>query len=305
MKKIILLSLSIILLFQNAFGQKPQYEFDTSIIIAGYKITAGAIIGDRAEKMQCIYTPSLFPGMPEGDVTAVYFKSTPSLEPTDTAIYTAFGLSMGHTRDSCFPNRQFMYDTFKTVTPVYGPKKLVIYHADSPGLWVRIPVEIGSFKYTKEQNFVVEFRKEARTDPHGVNLTLAHLRQNSIFYDPILAGHPDSFRLYQGGIAGFFVIGLDIASTNVTPQSIVTSLGLFPNPAEKGQFNVSFSSQHPVKLATVTVNNVMGQEVFKKSFTHPGAHFFESFNLSGAVPGNYFVTINADNERHERKLIIR
>lgn len=304
MKRILFLCLGIILIAQNAVGQMPQYKLESAKTVGyGYFLWAGAIIGDHVGRLQCIYTPSLFPGMPEGNVSAIYFRSIPSVAPTDTAIYTAFAASMGHTKDSCFPNKQFQYDTLKSVTPIFGPKKLVIYHADSEGLWVRIPVEIGSFKYTKEQNFVVEFRKEARTDPHGVNISFGGTGTDHV--DRMIQGHPDSFRVYEGGQSGFIALGIDIAPTNITPASIVSSIGLFPNPAENAEFNVSFSSQHPVQRATIIVQNVMGQQVYKKSFTRPKNPFFESISLGNVSPGNYFVSIDADNERHVRRLVIK
>ncbi len=81
-------------------------------------------------------------------------------------------------------------------------------------------------------------------------------------------------------------------------------IGLFPNPAPGGRFNISLDARQPMKEVSVRITDVTGRELQSRQFSNPGKSFFEEMNLSGTAPGMYFVRITADGETFSRRVSV-
>jgi len=100
-------------------------------------------------------------------------------------------------------------------------------------------------------------------------------------------------------------IGFDLLPVGVSELSNIRGIGLFPNPATDGRFNISLDAKQAIKEIAVTVTDITGREVLSRQYANPGSSFFEEINLSGAARGMYFVRIVADGEVISRRVSIQ
>ncbi|MBS1614558.1 MAG: T9SS type A sorting domain-containing protein [Bacteroidetes bacterium] len=125
---------------------------------------------------------------------------------------------------------------------------------------------------------------------------------SDIRYGPLI---PDTARYGFGtNMNSALVLGFDIIPTGVSELSNILGLGLFPNPAPGGRFNVSLDAKQPMKEVSVRISDVTGREVLSRQFSNPGKSLFEEMNLGGAAPGMYFVRITADGETFSRREVV-
>jgi len=87
---------------------------------------------------------------------------------------------------------------------------------------------------------------------------------------------------------------------NVDPARI--GMVLAPNP-NKGQFNLQFRVSGREDL-NVTVLNVSGQQVFRKTYDRFSGAFNETIRLNGVTPGVYMLRINHGNDYYVRRILI-
>ncbi|MBS1629437.1 MAG: T9SS type A sorting domain-containing protein, partial [Bacteroidetes bacterium] len=101
-------------------------------------------------------------------------------------------------------------------------------------------------------------------------------------------------------------LGFDLGgpSTAITSFSNIRGVGLFPNPAPGGRFNISLEAKHPMKEVSLSATDITGREILTRQFSNPGKRLFEEINLSGAALGIYFVRITADGEAFSRRVVV-
>lgn len=324
-----LLAVSVFGLFSLGFSAHPQAQtvvpqFDCSnkkdsTVYTGYYIDNGMNSSCQL-KIQSIYLPSDFGAAPMGRIQNLYLQVWGNPSEKDTLPFPQhLRIRMGYTERSVFPNTAAThsfgtFDTFLTtsMTTVVNrdtsvwPKNLK-YAKD--GDWVKIPVNDSSFIYMPGQNMVVELYVMTPYVTHF--MTGACSSKSSRWGNRLMYGKnadtglylPDTAR-YGGGWSGVVSMGFDLTPTSVTELSNIRGIGLFPNPAPAGRFNLSLDAKQAMREVTVVVHDVTGREVLSRQYTNPGKSLFEAINLGNASPGIYFVRITADDEVFSRRLSV-
>ncbi len=91
-----------------------------------------------------------------------------------------------------------------------------------------------------------------------------------------------------------------ISNTN----SALTGFGLYPNPTT-GKFHVQFNTPNRVNDVQIRVTNVTGQQVLSNSYMHDGGLFDQSLSLENQPSGVYFVELQMDGQKLQRKLLLQ
>lgn len=318
--RFIITGLLAVLYACTGFAQTPQYTFpnmpqdpDSFNVMCTYSIGwRNSSIYDSVTdwaKYQNIYRPFMFPGVPAGKVTSIYLRARSGNHGrTDTCIYDSFRVSMGYTEDTAYgtQNRTVEVPFLSGLTTVFQVPSFAVVKAQR-GTWIKIPLNKGSFIYNPMQNFVVELRGGARGKQAGIDygawafglpaerLLVAGDRK----YDTLNATKS------SGSFKAVFAIGFDLIPVSVSELSNIRGVGLFPNPATDGRFNISLDAKQPMKEVSITISDITGREMMSRQYAHPGKSFFEEFNLSGAARGMYFVRIAADGEAISRRVSIQ
>ncbi len=286
----------------SAYSQKVLPKFIASTHVAGMPF-ASQTCGSYA-KYQYIYYPTDFLGMPSGTVTAIYLRS-PSTVVLPNTIVNNLRVGMASTELRSYPTitAANKYDTFVKMNSYVVNKAVFSLGPDTlhEGDWIKIPLSEGNFNFSKAQNFAFEI---AFGNPVSSINTL-FISVDGPFTPPLyraLKGGRDSLRTaYADGYT--MELGIDITTTGIESESGITTLGLFPNPASGGRFNISFEARQSVKEATITVTDAAGREVYAKTYFCAGTSFFK-VDLSGAAKGMYFVKVAAGEGVITRRLLI-
>jgi len=310
--------LALLYAWQGA-AQTPQYSFpnmpqdpDSFSAICPYSIgwrnDAGGDSLREWAKYQNIYRPFMFPGMPAGKVTSIYLRSRSRNFGADTScIYDSFKVRMGYTEDTAYgtQNRTVEVPFITGLTTVFQTPSFRLAHP-IVGTWIKIPLTTGSFSYDLRQNFVVELRGGARGKQNGIDFGVWAFNLPA---ERILVAADrkyDTLNATKSRISfpAVFAIGFDLIPVGVTEQSNIQGVGLFPNPAPHGRFNISLDAKQAMQAVRVTISDITGRQIQSRQFAHPGTHFFEEINLSSAAPGIYFVRIEADGTVMTRRVSV-
>ncbi len=112
--------------------------------------------------------------------------------------------------------------------------------------------------------------------------------------------------IYTGDTGSIDSASITICSklfTLLTPEQVVTTTGIFPNPSE-GNFDIQFASSPESGQVKIVVYDILGNTVFKKNF--PNALFFkQNIQLSTAAAGVYLVSVTDDVRNDVTKIIIK
>ncbi len=136
--------------FPGAFAYKAVPKFKASNYDSIKGITAYLVwIADL--KVQGIYYPSDFPGMPSGAVTNVYLRNTTAILYPNTEIYN-FRIGLAGTELKNYPTLTSTHktDTFITFNPYVVNEPVFSTGPDTvkKGDWIKIPLTEGKFNYS-------------------------------------------------------------------------------------------------------------------------------------------------------------
>lgn len=84
----------------------------------------------------------------------------------------------------------------------------------------------------------------------------------------------------------------------------VTAFEIFPNP-NMGQFTVEIQLAQQVATLDLTIIDMAGRELYRKTYVQPSLTVREYIALSGLSRGTYFVRMVADGQLVSRKMILR
>ncbi|MEX1001953.1 MAG: M43 family zinc metalloprotease [Crocinitomicaceae bacterium] len=97
-------------------------------------------------------------------------------------------------------------------------------------------------------------------------------------------------------------VTLTVDSSSTIGQSLMTALEIFPNPTN-GEFQlvVKFNT---IKNMDIEILNVIGERVFFNSFKEVSNQTI-NFDLNGMASGVYFISIQSEDEKVSKKIILR
>ena len=284
-------------------AQTPQFFATTYSGTGSPKGSWPVVVGQTPNRMQCIYPPNKFPGVTEGNITNVYLRNyASSVNAKDTVWYKRFTIKLGYTADSAYKTRtgSFAADTYRTnLTTVVDVPGKQFTGMKTNAVWRKLPLNSGNFYYAKSPNLVVEVVYDS------VTTSLWWLSSNGDINIPV--EHSISGKAsIDSGVLGRTALdfGFDIATSGVEARGKIRSFGMFPNPSADGRFNISLNLSHAAELVTVSITNVIGQEIKAQTWLKPGTQFLEELTLANVPKGVYIVTTFVDNERLVRRLSI-
>jgi hypothetical protein len=292
----------------RADAQTPQYKapyFPAKVA----SLIADNLAPDTSEiaRIQCLYFPSEFVGAPRGNVKNVYFRLQYPTYIDSPSFYPNFSIRIGHTQRTTWYGNKATYgrDTFVTgLTTVYSnPAYTPVFHlpSDSPGTWIRFPVNAGNFTYDGSHNLVVELSYGGARVKNRLLLNVA----GGPPYPRTIQGLVDTTVAHDHGFAAYRLdFGFDIEPTGVETLANIRAIGLFPNPASDGRFNVSLEAKKPVQEVVIRIYNSIGQLYLERRFNDTGRFFLQEFNLSGAPNGQYMMELMADGDKVSRNVVI-
>ena len=302
--RFLILLCAALMLMASPKAQTPKYKYTNwtpSYAGGGYSFYSG-----NPEKIQTIYKPSNFAGMPSGKITAIYLRIGDTIKyytPNPT-IYPNLRLSIGYTNGIGFNPPPVKKDTFMTgLINVLNKSTYSIYGADTPVKWIKFTTD-STFTYDGQRNFVVEISHGKQ--PNGVNGIYWMATEQDFTRYATLLGWQDSVVGSVDLQHGLLDLGFDIeANTGVDQVTNITSIGLFPNPSTNGRFMLSFDTKAAVKKAVVTAASITGQKVWSREYTNTGTSFFKEMDMSALPKGTYAIRIEADGEALSRTVIIQ
>ncbi|MEO6832131.1 MAG: T9SS type A sorting domain-containing protein [Chitinophagaceae bacterium] len=299
-QKIFFLGVLILSSF-SLFAQTPQYKFTGYIDAFHTNISRSFTSGSGALRVQSIYYPTDFPGMPAGVVKNVYCRIGRLPIGSNAATYQQFTLKIGHTSDSMFSLGSGQWDTFKTgLTTVYGPATYTTL-ADSVGRWVKIPLTT-LWSYIPESKFVVEFSMGTSQNASGFDIMSNN--RGTIYENRTVSGPRDSIRVFNNSNALMMDIGFDFQTTGVEAQGNFSSFGVFPNPSQ-GRFMVSLESAKALGSVSFYLSNMAGQLVGKKVIVESGTAMLQELNFGSLVPGVYLLEVSSGADILRRRVMIK
>jgi hypothetical protein len=83
-------------------------------------------------------------------------------------------------------------------------------------------------------------------------------------------------------------------------ENSIEEVLLYPNPS-KGLFSISLNTS---KSVTISVLDIQGRSIFNELYTNNKAVFVQDIDLSKVPKGIYFLNVDYDNKRIEKKIII-
>jgi len=103
----------------------------------------------------------------------------------------------------------------------------------------------------------------------------------------------------------------NLSTTNGTPVGVknvadrITAGNAYPNPAN-GSVNVPFVAKQSAKNVTVTISNLMGQQVAAQSFNNveAGKQIIANFNTANLSNGMYIYTVAADGAKVSNRFVV-
>jgi hypothetical protein len=94
-----------------------------------------------------------------------------------------------------------------------------------------------------------------------------------------------------------------VSSIGISEANLQVGLNVYPNPND-GAFEISFA-MYDKDDVTISIENVIGQEVFNERITNASGTIHRAFNLSKQGSGNYFIKITTSKGRAYRKVIVQ
>ena len=206
---------------------------------------------------------------------------------------------MGYTSRMRFNGYPYKDTFFVDLPLIFSASTFIVPGADTENKWIKIPANAGNFFYDRTSTFVVELMQGPASPQNGIDL-------NAEFSSTprTLRGFRDSVTS-TGANSAITDFGFDIAPTGVDDARIITSFGLFPNPASDGRFNISFDAGLPVREVKIGITNVIGHRISVLQFHNIGTSFFKEINMSDAPKGVYFIEILADGDRLTRRVVMQ
>ena len=304
MKKNLIIACICVLLAGSAVAQTPTPSFNISTWTGGSPKSAFTF-RNIIDRFQSIYYPTDFPTIPAKAITNVYLRIGRLYNTTTSVTVHNMIIRLGTTLDSGF-SHPGGYDTFKTgMMTVFSQASYTFNGCDTVGKWFKIPVS-SDFTYSRNGNLVFEIMHSGEPSSLGISGFdwMANNLTQKVPHSRTLFGKPDSLRSINNNNYNFFDLGFDVSTLGVAGLSNVSSFGLFPNPSTDGRFNVSFDTKLPVQNVSVTVTNMVGQEILNRHYAAAGSSFFREVDLHNAAKGMYILTVQADDERIVRRLVV-
>ncbi|MEO6833823.1 MAG: T9SS type A sorting domain-containing protein [Chitinophagaceae bacterium] len=264
----------------------------------------------RVSTQESIYYPSNFVGMPNGSITAIYTADTrtPPYPPVSGGYnYYGFKVRMLQTTISRYPHG----GTTPTIpdTPIIFENEAIVANYPlwnyTPVVnsvkWMKIPLNVNSFYYSNNQNFVIQFTVDsADASNSGIPMDFSTNTSPNFRFMNFGKGN----QRHGQSTVSLPMVGFDIAVTDVPGIKNLQSVGLFPNPSS-GRFQLSFQSAASVKLAQVSVADGSGRQLYRHSYSNVGVSFFKEVNLEGLPKGIYFLKLDADGEVIKRQVVVK
>lgn len=112
-----------------------------------------------------------------------------------------------------------------------------------------------------------------------------------------------------GSVAAFWSDNSNVYGARISPSGTLTNLGnirtenaeVYPNPAS-GQFVLNCKKQY--SEIEIRINNISGQEVFSKSYSHNNSSQF-TISTKDLSTGLYLIQVTADGDRFVNKLLVK
>lgn len=309
MRILFLITLSLLIAAGSVYAQskKPKYKF--SKWTSGPPKASYDFHSPGSHKFQCIYRSTELPGLPEGEISSVYLRvgrtygSTVTPNPTN---WIDVRLKMGYTQDTGFIRKTgATYDSFKAnLTLVYYQPFTSIYGADTPGTWVRFPLNQGNFSYQRTKNLVVEVSRPS-TGTTSTNYGFDWMA-NNICFRCALPGFYDSTTSPYTAIGYQLDIGFN-DSTGPASVALVRSLKGFytyPNP-NNGLFTVGFEPSHTLEPIALSVADMTGRQVWQRIYNDVSADLFTAnVDLRNMPKGCYLLQVQKGMDRSVQRVII-
>jgi hypothetical protein len=240
-----------------------------------------------AAKSQCIFWPSDFTNLTDGDIIRVYYHYGSG---TGDQVLTRFSIEMGQTIDNSYTANNF----FTGLTPVFYRNSYTIPQGVS-GNWFSIDLDT-PFTYDSTKTLIVQLIfPESAIDSWGT-LGTSNTPVKKIISPDTLAtiGDPSS-----GTWQDF---GFDIATPAGTKTFLSNQAGfdfmISPNPASN-KIDIksvnTFSNQFQL-----SITNSLGQIIFTKQLNSNS----ESIDLTSFQSGIYFVQLQEQNGNIKSKKFI-
>lgn len=288
--------------FPGAFAQKalPKY------IASGYpgNLNAIELVGNGIYwKIQCIYTPQQFAGMPSGPVKSIYMRWANKNPKQIPVPMQKLRIGLRNTSFSAWP-KNALIDTFVHIEQYQLDTSLYAFgDSVADGDWIKISLTKNTFYYSPASNFVMEIAYDTPSSVKGRTYLFYTTNPNNMLRR--FEGPRDSSRYVNYGTAySTFDLGIDQAVVGVEGIDNITSFGLFPNPCTDGYFNISFDTKQSMKEVSIKVSDATGRQVYARSYAGTGTSFFKEVDIRGAAKGLYFVKVVADGEVITRRVVM-
>lgn len=299
MNKVLLLILFVACHCIHASAQTPTYKY--SAYDTGGQV--GSIVYTKSTqlkwlRMKAYYSPSDFPGMPSGAITAFYVRSGTIPGSVDTANFHYTSLGIGSTEDTAFTIDTKGYGVFSNdVHDFVDYSHITDTGMQTIGAWR--PRFMGLpriFYYDNTKNYAIDFQWHASSD-FSLMTSLSPNRR-------MLVQYPDS--LHPVFVPALLDIGFDVEvePTSVSSPRYIKSFGLFPNPTTNGRFNVSLTLTRTDESVHINVADAMGRLAYSNTFKTMSNRVLQEVNLNNVSKGIYFLKVTADGETVMRRVVL-
>jgi len=304
MKNLITSLIIIIAACGTCLAQTPTY----SAMMGTLGATGGALGSDYppdtigSQRFQTIYHSSDFNPIRSGSINNVYFRIGPSsTRPAGPTVYHKLRILMGYSPKPAF-KRSPNIDSFLTdLQMVYYQDSINLGDLSDPkirGTWLKLPLNKGNFYLDTSRYFAIEVADGPPNVKNSIDLLGSYVTEYRTLVG--FANAPTA-KTGENKLPEF---GFDIDVSGVEGIKNIQSFGLFPNPSS-GSFQMSFDAAKPVRMATITVRDGSGKQVYTQHYEQVGAHFFKEMNLSILPKGIYYLQLDADTDRLRQKIVIK
>ncbi|HRG59524.1 MAG TPA: T9SS type A sorting domain-containing protein [Bacteroidia bacterium] len=280
MKKSFLLITIIFFICQSTKAQQVQKGFGTSNSTFLFGFTS------YAAKSQCMFWPSDFTNLAQGDITRIYYKYGSG---AGDQVLTRFSIEMGQTTETAYNGNAF----FTGLSPVFYRDSYTIPQGVS-GNWFYIDLDT-PFTYDSTKTLIVQLIfPESAIDSWGT------LGSTNTPTKKIIS--PDTLATIGDGSSGTWQdFGFDLA----TPQGIKSFTSnnnidfvLTPNPANSFyQIKLFNAVQHNYQLSIL---NLLGEIVEHESLNTNN----QTLNINHLSNGVYFVKVSDVNGKEIIKKLV-
>lgn len=286
-KSVVLFSLLCICAFYSTAQVNPRFQFTPSTVNTDTNLRF------KHWAVECIYYSSDFPGMANGTINKVYLRA--GKQPVHLKSYHFYGLkvSMKATSLTSYPNSGSMDSML-----ISENGNIVANYADlkvsdpMDSMWIPVPLNVAGFSHSGGQNFVVRITIDSF---EYAPIYLSKASKSLLGYRMIRTRSDSTIGTSVNQILDF---GFDTGAAQVARAATFSNfkyVGLFPNPAIDGHFNVAFETRHPVKQVRITMSDVTGRVLFSQRHDNLGTAGSKQIAPQNIASGVYFVRIEADD----------